>query len=72
MSTRLIVVIDYFPICTNIKSLYYIPETNVSYISIKKKKNKKRVLLEKEVLTEEKVGDYIARLSSRKKSLVKD
>lgn len=38
MSTRLIVVIDYFPICTNIKSLYYIPETNVSYISIKKKK----------------------------------
>lgn len=70
MSTRLIVVIDYFPICTNIKSLYYIPETNVSYISIKKKK--KRVLLEKEVLTEEKVGDYIARLSSRKKSLVKD
>lgn len=69
MSTRLIVVIDYFPICTNIKSLYYIPETNVSYISIKKKK---RVLLEKEVLTEEKVGDYIARLSSRKKSLVKD
>lgn len=42
MSTRLIVVIDYFPICTNIKSLYYIPETNVSYISIKKKKTKQK------------------------------